>query len=170
MCRGRSLRGRLRGRVNPARHLFRSLLVLALFVAGELAASAHFAFVQHRVCAEHGELEHGELEHGQLEQGQLEQGQLELGQSQHAELACGTPEDAEHAHGPVLTAGDADSADHEHCPLGDKLAPRTSPVAFRAQVALGVARPAPLAPRTDAFARAFPLHLLAPKHSPPAVS
>jgi hypothetical protein len=139
--------------VNATRHLLRSLLVLALFVAGEIAASAHFAFVQHRVCAEHAKLEHAPMS-----------------RAVPACVAHEAPDAAEHSRGPALVADGADSADHEHCPLGDKLAPRTLPPSCWTGAALDAASPALLAPRTDPIARAFPLHLLAPKHSPPAAS
>lgn len=133
------------------------MLVLALFVAGELAASAHFAFVGHRVCAEHGELEHAPVRHGDA--------------GLHAPLAA---TDAEHAcaqdsaRGAVLeAAGDAERG-HDHCALGDRLAPRTAPHAFHPESGLGLAIVAPHASSMGPDARPFPLHLLAPKHSPPA--
>jgi len=146
--------------VNAPRSLLRIALVLALFVAGEFAASAHFAFVQHRVCAEHGELEHGAASHAEFAFDA--RGATELAREMSVHRA--------HTRGPVLAVGDAERAEHEHCAFGDKLAPRTLPVPFCATRALGAASPAPELPRADSVAHAFPLHLLAPKHSPPAAS
>ena len=146
--------------MNAPRTLLRIALVLALFVAGEFAASAHFAFVQHRVCAEHGELEHGPASHAELA----------VGEHAATERVRDVSAQGAHTCGPAFSTGDAEGAEHENCPLGDKLAPRALPVPFCVTRALGAASHVPETPRTDAIACAFPLHLLAPKHSPPAAS
>lgn len=139
-----------------------------LFVAGELAASAHFVFVGHRVCAEHGELEHAPASHAEHGHGAaLAHANAHAHENAEARDAASADESSR---GPAFVAGDEQRAEHDHCPFGDKLAPRTVPTAFRARPALGSAVVVPLVERARVDARAFPLHLLAPKHSPPAAS
>jgi hypothetical protein len=121
------------------------LAAVAVFLGGQLGALAHNAFVQHRVCAEHGEQEHAG-EHG-------------------TEAFAADHEATDHS---VVFAAGEPSEDHGHCAVESitrEPAGETPSVTIAAVVAWDNAS----APQTDEIATTGQLiYRLAPKQSPPA--
>lgn len=125
------------------RWLRASAASLALFVllgAGQLLPAFHFAFVVHRVCAEHGELVHD----------------------------AGPGPQASRSEGPAAVAGGDFSHQHEHCGLA--VLPRTFGTAMAAADELvGSAGTSALSPSVSERAAHIAIELLAyaPKLAPP---
>jgi hypothetical protein len=127
--------------------LWASLLAL-LLCASSLGEAAHFLLVQHRVCAEHGEL-------------------IEV----HEGEAGAEPTASDHEHGTRASAP-AEEGEHQHCQL---LGRRQQELTLPEVAAVPGVSPAPVAARAalhdSSIARTSQSALsLAPKTSPPALA
>lgn len=117
----------------------------------------HMALVRHVWCAEHGELVHADESglHGtHIKAEHLSLENLQSGRSRS--LA-------------VTSSADDESHEHDHCAVAASLRTPSAPVQrSHWSIALPLVRAeATLAPESRAPYRAFPVYLLAPKHSPP---
>ena len=117
--------------------------LLALFLQG--SSGGHMLLVEHRQCAEHGELVHGSEAH-----------------------AHGTHSPAGAEESATVAAHDAGADDsHEHCLLSVDRRATAATSASSVVIDLRTPDAAP-APRTVHALAGPPLHRIAPKNSPPA--
>jgi len=145
---GKSLKGRALPR-------WGGLLMLSLFLVGQVSGMLHFAFVQHTTCHVDGELAHGSHhDHG-------EGHALPHAPEAAPDPGAGQPE------GPVL-AEDAEEEHSEHCSLPSSRDERKS-LSTKAPPHVapeGLLRNA-LALCSQSVEGGIPLFRLAPKQSPP---
>jgi hypothetical protein len=122
------------------------LAAVAVFLGGQLGAYAHDAFVQHRVCAEHGVLEDVAGGHG-------------------SEALPVVPETARHT---IVSAGSDSSGKHDHCGVDSVTREPTCQPSDTRVVTLAPEQAAPHAGALEVGITAGVIYRLAPKQSPPA--